>query len=141
MIKWLERVRPRSSRVLHLSMRYIPALHQSQNNTEISFIQVRDSPLTSADFVHVSKELKNKDEYSQVLFSSFCRKVQYVWKRRQRNERPISKSFSFCFGMFFSLCVLFRPLQFYFFIFCQLVFEIVIFNCRHNSRDLELRLN
>lgn len=33
--------------------------------------------MTSSGFIHVSTELKNKDEYSQVLFSGFCRKVQY----------------------------------------------------------------
>ncbi|XP_075867895.1 unconventional myosin-Ig isoform X2 [Nelusetta ayraudi] len=38
---------------------------------------VRDSPLTSSAFVRVCKELKNKDEYGQVLFSSFCRKLAF----------------------------------------------------------------
>lgn len=39
-------------------------------------MQVRDSPLTSSAFLHVSKELKNRDQFSQVLFSGFCRKVR-----------------------------------------------------------------
>uniref|UniRef100_A0A668TIU5 Myosin motor domain-containing protein n=1 Tax=Oreochromis aureus TaxID=47969 RepID=A0A668TIU5_OREAU len=38
----------------------------------------RDCPQTSASFIRISKELKNKDEYSQVLFSSFCRKFTGV---------------------------------------------------------------
>ncbi|XP_068188523.1 unconventional myosin-Ig [Antennarius striatus] len=45
---------------------------------------VRDAPQTSATFIHVSKELKNKDEYSQVLFSSFCRKVNRFNKSTDR---------------------------------------------------------
>lgn len=45
---------------------------------------VRDSPLTSSAFVRVCKELKNKDEYGQVLFSSFCRKVNRFHKSTDR---------------------------------------------------------
>ncbi|KAM4630562.1 unconventional myosin-Ig [Polymixia lowei] len=36
---------------------------------------VRDCPHTSSGFTKVSKELRNKDQYGQVLFSGFCRKV------------------------------------------------------------------
>ncbi|CAG5889777.1 unnamed protein product [Menidia menidia] len=36
---------------------------------------VRDCPQTSSSFVRASKELKNKDSFSQVVFSGFCRKV------------------------------------------------------------------
>ncbi|KAM3858015.1 LOW QUALITY PROTEIN: unconventional myosin-Ig [Diretmus argenteus] len=36
---------------------------------------VRDCPQTSSSFIRVSKELRNKDQYSQVLFSGLCRKV------------------------------------------------------------------
>uniref|UniRef100_A0A8B9HZ74 Myosin IG n=1 Tax=Astyanax mexicanus TaxID=7994 RepID=A0A8B9HZ74_ASTMX len=35
----------------------------------------RDSPLTSTNFVRITKELTNKDQYSQVLFSGFVRMV------------------------------------------------------------------
>uniref|UniRef100_A0A669BFL3 Myosin IG n=1 Tax=Oreochromis niloticus TaxID=8128 RepID=A0A669BFL3_ORENI len=44
----------------------------------------RDCPQTSAGFIRISKELKNKDEYSQVLFSSFCRKVNRFNKSTDR---------------------------------------------------------
>uniref|UniRef100_A0A3B4F3P4 Unconventional myosin-Ig-like n=1 Tax=Pundamilia nyererei TaxID=303518 RepID=A0A3B4F3P4_9CICH len=44
----------------------------------------RDCPQTSASFIRISKELKNKDEYSQVLFSSFCRKVNRFNKSTDR---------------------------------------------------------
>lgn len=36
---------------------------------------MRDSPLTNSTFLNVFKELKIRDEFSQVLFSGFCRKV------------------------------------------------------------------
>uniref|UniRef100_A0A8C8CU33 Myosin motor domain-containing protein n=1 Tax=Oncorhynchus tshawytscha TaxID=74940 RepID=A0A8C8CU33_ONCTS len=36
---------------------------------------VRDCPQTSSNFIRISKELRNKDQYNQVLFSGFCRKV------------------------------------------------------------------
>uniref|UniRef100_A0A8C4DN39 Myosin IG n=1 Tax=Dicentrarchus labrax TaxID=13489 RepID=A0A8C4DN39_DICLA len=39
---------------------------------------------TSSGFIRVSKELRNKDEYSQVLFSSFCRKVNRFNKSTDR---------------------------------------------------------
>uniref|UniRef100_A0A8C4DPA4 Myosin IG n=1 Tax=Dicentrarchus labrax TaxID=13489 RepID=A0A8C4DPA4_DICLA len=45
---------------------------------------VRDCPQTSSGFIRVSKELRNKDEYSQVLFSSFCRKVNRFNKSTDR---------------------------------------------------------
>ncbi|XP_023262040.1 unconventional myosin-Ig-like [Seriola lalandi dorsalis] len=45
---------------------------------------VRDSPQTNSAFTRVSKELKNKDEYSQVLFSGFCRKVNRFNKSTDR---------------------------------------------------------
>uniref|UniRef100_A0A3Q1EPM3 Myosin IG n=1 Tax=Acanthochromis polyacanthus TaxID=80966 RepID=A0A3Q1EPM3_9TELE len=38
-------------------------------------VQVRDCPQTSSGFIRVSKELKNKDEFGQILFSGSCRKV------------------------------------------------------------------
>lgn len=44
----------------------------------------RDCPQTSVSFIRISKELKNKDEYSQVLFSSFCRKVNRFNKSTDR---------------------------------------------------------
>ncbi|XP_010770787.1 unconventional myosin-Id-like [Notothenia coriiceps] len=46
--------------------------------------QVRDCPQTSATFIRVSKELKNRDEYNQVLFSGFCRKVNRFNKSTDR---------------------------------------------------------
>uniref|UniRef100_A0A3B4ZX86 Myosin IG n=1 Tax=Stegastes partitus TaxID=144197 RepID=A0A3B4ZX86_9TELE len=39
---------------------------------------------TSSGFIRASKELKNKDEYSQVLFSGFCRKVNRFNKSTDR---------------------------------------------------------
>ncbi|XP_010749096.2 unconventional myosin-Ig [Larimichthys crocea] len=45
---------------------------------------VRDCPQTSSGFIRVSKELRNKDEYSQVLFSGFCRKVNRFNKSTDR---------------------------------------------------------
>ncbi|XP_008284029.1 unconventional myosin-Ig [Stegastes partitus] len=45
---------------------------------------VRDCPQTSSGFIRASKELKNKDEYSQVLFSGFCRKVNRFNKSTDR---------------------------------------------------------
>uniref|UniRef100_A0A3B4X353 Myosin IG n=1 Tax=Seriola lalandi dorsalis TaxID=1841481 RepID=A0A3B4X353_SERLL len=39
---------------------------------------------TNSAFTRVSKELKNKDEYSQVLFSGFCRKVNRFNKSTDR---------------------------------------------------------
>ncbi|MED6252181.1 Unconventional myosin-Ig [Ataeniobius toweri] len=45
---------------------------------------VRDSPQTSSAFIRVSKELKNKDGYSQVVFSGFCRKVNRFNKSTDR---------------------------------------------------------
>uniref|UniRef100_A0A671U2Q7 Myosin IG n=1 Tax=Sparus aurata TaxID=8175 RepID=A0A671U2Q7_SPAAU len=45
---------------------------------------VRDCPQTSSSFTRVSKELRNKDEYSQVLFSGFCRKVNRFNKSTDR---------------------------------------------------------
>uniref|UniRef100_A0A3Q1HM39 Uncharacterized protein n=1 Tax=Anabas testudineus TaxID=64144 RepID=A0A3Q1HM39_ANATE len=44
----------------------------------------RDCPQTSTSFIRVSKELRNKDEYSQVLFSGFCRKVNRFNKSTDR---------------------------------------------------------
>uniref|UniRef100_A0A8C3GBI3 Myosin IG n=1 Tax=Cyclopterus lumpus TaxID=8103 RepID=A0A8C3GBI3_CYCLU len=40
--------------------------------------------LTSSGFARVTKELRNKDEYSQVLFSGFCRKVNRFNKSTDR---------------------------------------------------------
>ncbi|XP_037549432.1 unconventional myosin-Ig [Nematolebias whitei] len=45
---------------------------------------VRDCPQTSSAFIQVSKQLKNKDGYSQVVFSGFCRKVNRFNKRTDR---------------------------------------------------------
>ncbi|XP_003969276.2 unconventional myosin-Ig isoform X1 [Takifugu rubripes] len=45
---------------------------------------VRDSPLTSSTFLHVFKDLKVRDEFSQVLFSGFCRKVNRFNKSSDR---------------------------------------------------------
>ncbi|KAG7235290.1 hypothetical protein INR49_002815, partial [Caranx melampygus] len=39
---------------------------------------VRDCPRTSSAFIRVSKELRNKDEFAQVIFSGFCRKFTGV---------------------------------------------------------------
>ncbi|XP_075995449.1 unconventional myosin-Ig [Genypterus blacodes] len=45
---------------------------------------VRDNPQTSSGFIRVSKELRNRDEYSQVLFSGLCRKVNRFNKSTDR---------------------------------------------------------
>uniref|UniRef100_A0A8C9U0S9 Myosin IG n=1 Tax=Scleropages formosus TaxID=113540 RepID=A0A8C9U0S9_SCLFO len=45
---------------------------------------VSDSPQTSAHFVQVSKELKNKDQFSTILFSGFVRKVNRFNKSTDR---------------------------------------------------------
>lgn len=45
---------------------------------------VRDCPQTSSSFIRVSKELRNKSEFSQVLFSGFCRKVNRFNKSTDR---------------------------------------------------------
>uniref|UniRef100_A0A8C6PSS7 Myosin IG n=2 Tax=Nothobranchius furzeri TaxID=105023 RepID=A0A8C6PSS7_NOTFU len=45
---------------------------------------VRDCPQTSSGFVRVSRELKNKDGYGQVVFSGFCRKVNRFNKSTDR---------------------------------------------------------
>ncbi|XP_063755337.1 unconventional myosin-Ig isoform X2 [Eleginops maclovinus] len=45
---------------------------------------MRDCPQTSAAFIRVSKELRNRDEYNQVLFSGFCRKVNRFNKSTDR---------------------------------------------------------
>ncbi|KAF6719942.1 Unconventional myosin-Ig [Oryzias melastigma] len=44
----------------------------------------RDSPHTSSDFIRVSKELKNKDGFTQVVFSGLCRKVNRFNKSTDR---------------------------------------------------------
>uniref|UniRef100_H3CG27 Myosin IG n=1 Tax=Tetraodon nigroviridis TaxID=99883 RepID=H3CG27_TETNG len=44
----------------------------------------RDAPLTSSAFLQASKELKNRDQFSQVLFSAFCRKVNRFNKSTDR---------------------------------------------------------
>uniref|UniRef100_A0A8D0CSX8 Myosin IG n=1 Tax=Sander lucioperca TaxID=283035 RepID=A0A8D0CSX8_SANLU len=44
----------------------------------------RDCPQTSSSFIRVSKDLRNKDMYSQVLFSGFCRKVNRFNKSTDR---------------------------------------------------------
>uniref|UniRef100_A0AAQ4Q703 Myosin IG n=1 Tax=Gasterosteus aculeatus aculeatus TaxID=481459 RepID=A0AAQ4Q703_GASAC len=45
----------------------------------------RDSPQTSSGFARVSKELRNKDDHSRVLFSGFCRKVNRFNKSTDRS--------------------------------------------------------
>uniref|UniRef100_A0A674D9E5 Myosin IG n=1 Tax=Salmo trutta TaxID=8032 RepID=A0A674D9E5_SALTR len=45
---------------------------------------VRDCPQTSSNFIRISKELRNKDQYNQVLFSGFCRKVNRFNKSTDR---------------------------------------------------------
>ncbi|XP_072227285.1 unconventional myosin-Ig [Leuresthes tenuis] len=45
---------------------------------------LRDCPQTSSGFVRVSKELKNRDAYGQVVFSGFCRKVNRFNKSKDR---------------------------------------------------------
>ncbi|GAA6088166.1 unconventional myosin-Ig isoform X1 [Tachysurus ichikawai] len=44
----------------------------------------KDSPLTSSNFVRITKELKNKDQYSQVLFSSFVRMMNWFNNTKDR---------------------------------------------------------
>ncbi len=44
----------------------------------VSSLQAKDSPLTSTNFVRITKELKNKDQYSQVLFSCSVRMVGFL---------------------------------------------------------------
>ncbi|XP_046875729.1 unconventional myosin-Ig isoform X1 [Hypomesus transpacificus] len=45
---------------------------------------VRDSPQSSCDFLRVSKELRARDQFSQVLFSGRCRKVNRFNKNTER---------------------------------------------------------
>uniref|UniRef100_A0A3Q3DYG7 Myosin IG n=1 Tax=Hippocampus comes TaxID=109280 RepID=A0A3Q3DYG7_HIPCM len=45
---------------------------------------VRDCPRSSSGFARFSRELRNKDEYRQVLFSGFCRKVNRFNKSTDR---------------------------------------------------------
>ncbi|XP_054911282.1 unconventional myosin-Ig isoform X2 [Poeciliopsis prolifica] len=45
---------------------------------------VRDCPHTSAAFIRVSKELKSKDCFAQVVFSAFCRKMNRFNKSTDR---------------------------------------------------------
>lgn len=49
--------------------------HELRNVFFVS--QTKDAPLTSSNFVRITKELKNKDQYGQVLFSCFVRMVGY----------------------------------------------------------------
>ncbi|TRY93055.1 hypothetical protein DNTS_023831 [Danionella cerebrum] len=44
----------------------------------------KDSPLTSSNFVWVTKELKNKDQYGQVLFSSSVRMLNWFNNTKDR---------------------------------------------------------
>uniref|UniRef100_A0A8C6TSW5 Myosin IG n=1 Tax=Neogobius melanostomus TaxID=47308 RepID=A0A8C6TSW5_9GOBI len=44
----------------------------------------RDCPQTCSSFVQVSKELRNKDDFSRVLFSGFCRKINRFNKSTDR---------------------------------------------------------
>uniref|UniRef100_A0A672KZK5 Unconventional myosin-Ig-like n=1 Tax=Sinocyclocheilus grahami TaxID=75366 RepID=A0A672KZK5_SINGR len=44
----------------------------------------KDSPLTSTNFVHITKELKNKDQYSQVLFSCSVRMLNWFNNTKDR---------------------------------------------------------
>uniref|UniRef100_A0AAR2LQP8 Myosin IG n=1 Tax=Pygocentrus nattereri TaxID=42514 RepID=A0AAR2LQP8_PYGNA len=44
----------------------------------------RDCPLTSSNFVRITKELKNKDQYSQVLFSGFVRMLNWFNNTKDR---------------------------------------------------------
>lgn len=44
----------------------------------------RDGPQTSSGFIRVSKELRSRDEFTQVLFSGFCRKVNRFNKSTDR---------------------------------------------------------
>ncbi|XP_053717632.1 unconventional myosin-Ig isoform X2 [Synchiropus splendidus] len=45
---------------------------------------IRDCPQTSSIFIHMSKELRNRDQFSLVLFSCFCRKVNRFNKASDR---------------------------------------------------------
>uniref|UniRef100_A0A8C5DM77 Unconventional myosin-Id-like n=1 Tax=Gouania willdenowi TaxID=441366 RepID=A0A8C5DM77_GOUWI len=69
---------------------------------------VRDYPESSSSFIRMSKDLKNKDEYSQVLFSCLCRKVnrfnkstdrgllvtdKYVYKLEPKKQYKVLKRF------------------------------------------------
>lgn len=45
----------------------------------VSSLQAKDSPLMSSNFVRITKELKNKDQYGQVLFSSAVRMVGFFF--------------------------------------------------------------
>uniref|UniRef100_A0AAR2K706 Myosin IG n=1 Tax=Pygocentrus nattereri TaxID=42514 RepID=A0AAR2K706_PYGNA len=47
-------------------------------------LQARDCPLTSSNFVRITKELKNKDQYSQVLFSGFVRMLNWFNNTKDR---------------------------------------------------------
>uniref|UniRef100_A0A671NNB9 Unconventional myosin-Ig-like n=1 Tax=Sinocyclocheilus anshuiensis TaxID=1608454 RepID=A0A671NNB9_9TELE len=44
----------------------------------------KDSPLTSTNFVRITKELKNKDQYSQVLFSCSVRMLNWFNNTKDR---------------------------------------------------------
>ncbi|XP_076864280.1 unconventional myosin-Ig [Brachyhypopomus gauderio] len=44
----------------------------------------RDCPVTSSNFVRITKELKNKDQYSQVLFSGFVRMLNWFNNTKDR---------------------------------------------------------
>lgn len=44
----------------------------------------KDSPLTSSNFVRITKELKNKDQYGQVLFSCFVRMLNWFNNTKER---------------------------------------------------------
>ncbi|CAM4634107.1 unnamed protein product [Leuciscus chuanchicus] len=45
---------------------------------------VKDSPLTSTNFVRITKELKNKDQYAQVLFSCSVRMLNWFNNTKDR---------------------------------------------------------
>ncbi|XP_051949378.1 unconventional myosin-Ig isoform X2 [Xyrauchen texanus] len=45
---------------------------------------VKDSPVTSSNFVRITKELKNKDQYGQVLFSCFARMLNWFNNTKDR---------------------------------------------------------
>ncbi|XP_066531605.1 unconventional myosin-Id-like [Hoplias malabaricus] len=46
--------------------------------------RARDCPLTSSNFIRITKELKNKDQYSQVLFSGFVRMLNWFNNTKDR---------------------------------------------------------
>ncbi|XP_057684028.1 unconventional myosin-Ig isoform X2 [Corythoichthys intestinalis] len=54
---------------------------------------VRDCPQTSSGFARFARELRNKDEYSQVLFSGFCRKMNRFNKSTDRGVLITDKFF------------------------------------------------